>query len=201
MVLITIWTSLPGDQSNLDTVQSGLSSIGRNGRHSAKIQKIPSLILHQINILENNQFLKNCHPNVVTIPLPFATIILRDLWVPSVGNHRSLSDKTVLSALYIVLCLLFLVWLIYGLCPSWAAPASLKPTPVALAECSFNEKATPKFTGWPKIHSNSSPTSYQISIKKEAHYKKGNLYLHYLIRHVLKKTWPTVSLPTCKHYN
>lgn len=48
---------------------------------------------------------------------------------------------------------------------------------------------------------NSSPISCQISIKKEAHCKKGKLYLHYVIRHVLIKTWPTVSLPTCKHYN
>lgn len=48
---------------------------------------------------------------------------------------------------------------------------------------------------------NSNPISCQNFIKNETHCKKGKFYPHYLIRYVLIKTWPTASLPTCKHYN
>ena len=169
MVLNTILTSLPRGESNCDTVQSGLSSMRTNGRQSTKIQKTPPLILHQRNILGNNQFLKNYHPNLVTIPLPSAAFISKDLWVPSVGNHLSLSANTVLSARYVPLCLLFLVWLIYDLCPSWAAPASLKLTPVALAECGFNGKATPECTGWPETYSSTPAQSAVRFLSKRRH--------------------------------
>lgn len=119
---------------------------------SNKIQKSPSLILHQRNILDNNQLLKKCHPKLVTMSLPSVTFILIDLWVPSVGNHLSLFAKTALDPLYVPLYLLLLVWLIYDLSPSDAPPASLKLTPVALAECCFNGKATPECTLWPKTY-------------------------------------------------
>lgn len=173
-----MWTSLPWGESNLDTVQSGLSSIRTNGRQSTKIQKIPPPILHQRNIRDNNQLLKNCHPNLVTIPLPSASFISKDLWVPSVGNLLSLSAETVLSPLYIPLCLLFLVWLIYDLSPSWAAPASLKLTPVALAECRFNGKATSECTAWPETYSLTPVQSAVRFLSKRRHIVRRQSFIY-----------------------
>lgn len=37
---------------------------------STKIQKCPSLILHQRNILDNNQLLRKCHPKLVPDNVP-----------------------------------------------------------------------------------------------------------------------------------
>lgn len=177
-VLNTIRTSLAWCESNLDAVQSGLSSVRTNRRQSTKFQKIPSLILHQRNILDNNRFLKNCHPDLVTMPLPSAIFISKDLWVSPVGSHLSLSAKTVLSPLYIPLCLLFLVWLIYDLSPSWAARASLKLTPVALAECDFNGKAISECTGWPETYSLTPAQSAVRFLSKRRHTVRRESFIY-----------------------
>lgn len=178
MFLNIIWRSLPIGESNIYTVQNGLVSMRLNGRQSIKIQKISSLTLHQRNILSNNHFLKNCHISLVTIPLPSAPFILKDLWVSPVGNHLSLPAKTILSPLYIPLCLLFLVWLIYDLCPSWAAPASLKLTPVALAECGFNRRVTCECTGWPEPDSLTPAQSAVRFISKSTHVIRRGSFIY-----------------------
>lgn len=145
---------------------------------STKIQKSPSLILHRRSILDNNQVLKKCHPNLVTMPLPSATFILKDLWVPSAGNHLSLFAKTALYPLYVPLGLLFLVWLIHDLSPSEAAPASLKLTPVALADCGFNREATSEYTGWPETYSLTPAQSAVRILSKMKHVVKREIFIH-----------------------
>lgn len=130
-------------KSNTKTVQSGLLSMRKNGRQLIKIQKVPPLTLHQRNNLENNQFLKNCHPGLVTIHHLSACVFHFER--PENTFNRKPPFFICQKLFYLLcispVCLLFLLRLIYDLCPPWVAPASLKLTPVALTECGFNRRA------------------------------------------------------------
>lgn len=173
-----------------------------NRWRSTKIQTTPSLILHQRNILHNNQLLQNRHPCSATIPLPSASFhfegpmsalsrkssffLCQNCFTPSVQpftspfscttNLWSASSLGSTSLIKTDSCCLGWVWL------QWESNI---------------------WVHWltRNLLFNSSPISCRISIKKEALWQKEKLYLHDLIRYVLITAWPTVSLPTCKLYN